>query len=402
MVKNKMKHSVKSQAKSGSKPASKATGSKPAANKAASKPVASKPMAGKAVGSKAANTKVQAKGTPPSAGKAAKPIAKAASKPPIKSSAASNKIGSNVKAGSKVLATSGHTGAGAKAAAAKKIEQKPAKPGQPAAKKAQVPAPKGAAAAKTSAKPPTPGAKTAGKAAAKLAAPAPAAPATKLVKVGQKGAAAPVAKKSPEPEESLKAKSAVDKSGEKSALKKGKPKKTEDVELEDDFIAEDDFGASEIGEYEEELKAVETLDEEVDDDLDWSADSKSSGEEDIYLTDADGNRYCRSKDCDQIASVDGYCRFHYLLFWKRIQVRKKILADGKLSKYVEELTARYPDKFLEMIRRDLRTQKDFLGAIQELEIDESENNSDAEEETQSFIDEVRGLGEPSGMEEEEF
>jgi hypothetical protein len=87
---------------------------------------------------------------------------------------------------------------------------------------------------------------------------------------------------------------------------------------------------------------------------------------------------------------------------KRIQVRNKILADGKFGKYVEELTARYPDKFLEMIRRDLRTQKDFLSAIQELEIDESENQSEGEEETQSFIDEVRGLGESSSMEDEEF
>ncbi len=186
------------------------------------------------------------------------------------------------------------------------------------------------------------------------------------------------------------------------AAKKGKPKKTEEVDLEDDFIPEDDFGTSEIGEYEEELKAVETLDEEVDADIDWSTDSKSASDDDIYLTDADGNRYCRAKDCDQLAAVDAYCRFHYLLFWKRIQVRNKILADGKFAKYVEELTARYPDKFLEMIRRDLRTHKDFLSAIQELEIDESESNSEGEEETQSFTDEVRGLGESSSMEDEEF
>lgn len=196
-----------------------------------------------------------------------------------------------------------------------------------------------------------------------------------------------------------KAKALADKTA---AAKKGKPKKTEEVDLEDDFIPEDDFGTSEIGEYEEELKAVETLDEEVDEDIDWTLESKSTTDDDIYLTDADGNRYCRAKDCDQIAAVDAYCRFHYLLYWKRIQVRNKILADGKFGKYVEELTARYPDKFLEMIRRDLRTQKDFLSAIQELEIDESENQSEGEEETQSFIDEVRGLGESSSMEDEEF
>ena len=92
-----------------------------------------------------------------------------------------------------------------------------------------------------------------------------------------------------------------------------------------------------------------------------------------------------------------------MLFWKKIQVRKKILVDGKLERYVEELTARYPDKFLEMIRRDLRTEKDFLGAIQELEIDESLGENELEEDTNAYIEEVRGMGEGgAGVEEEEF
>ena len=43
-----------------------------------------------------------------------------------------------------------------------------------------------------------------------------------------------------------------------------------------------------------------------------------------------------------------------------------ILADGKLDKYIEELTRRYPDKYVEIIRKDLKSEKDFTGAIQEL------------------------------------
>lgn len=175
-----------------------------------------------------------------------------------------------------------------------------------------------------------------------------------------------------------------------------KPK--EENELDDVFI--DDAGGSEIEEYEDELKAVEELDNETDDDLLLETETKEKKYEDIELTDADGNKLCRSRDCDQISTVDSYCRFHYLLFWKNIQVRKKILQDGKLGRYIEELTARYPDKFLEMIRRDLRSQKDFLAAINELEIDESNLDGDFEEDTQSFIDEVRGVNEGSSIEEE--
>ncbi|MEI7974319.1 MAG: hypothetical protein WCH11_08115 [Bdellovibrio sp.] len=122
----------------------------------------------------------------------------------------------------------------------------------------------------------------------------------------------------------------------------------------------------------------------------------ASNEDEIYLTDAEGRRLCRVRDCDQAANVDAYCRFHYLLLWKKIQVRKKIIEDGKLSKYVEDLTSRYPDKFLEMIRKDLRSEKDFLAAIAELEIDESGLENEFEDEIQNDLEEVRGVASESG------
>lgn len=180
--------------------------------------------------------------------------------------------------------------------------------------------------------------------------------------------------------------------------RKSKKPAKEENELDDVFI--DDVGSNEIEEYEEDLKAVEDLDNETEDDLLLEAEVKEKKYEDIELTDADGNKLCRSRDCDQIATVDGYCRFHYLLFWKNIQIRKRILTDGKLERYIEELTSRYSDKFIEMIRRDLRNQKDFLAAIQELEIDEANVDNDFEEESQNFIDEVRGVNEGSSIEEE--
>ncbi len=194
-----------------------------------------------------------------------------------------------------------------------------------------------------------------------------------------------------------KAKKVDAKSASSAAGRKAKKPKEEN-ELDDVFI--DDVGTNEIEEYEDDLKAVEELDNETDDDLLLETEVKERKYEDVELTDADGNKLCRSRDCDQISTVDGYCRFHYLLFWKNIQVRKRILTDGKLDRYIEELTTRYPDKFLEMIRRDMRNQKDFLAAIQELEIDESNVDNDFEEESQNFIDEVRGVNEGSSIEEE--
>lgn len=154
---------------------------------------------------------------------------------------------------------------------------------------------------------------------------------------------------------------------------------------EDDFLESDlddeEFGGEEI--YVERKKAKKDI---VEDDAD----------EEVIITDAEGRRYCRVRDCDQLAMVDGYCRYHYLLFWKKIQVRKKILTEGKLERYIEELTARYPDKFLDMLKKDLRSEKEFLAAIQELEIDENSDDGDFEDETQNFIDEVRGVSDAGG------
>ena len=275
---------------------------------------------------------------------------------------------------------------------------------KPAKKKTPKPVLKKAApksAAKTAAKPAKVILK---KKAAKVAAPPPKAkkpapPPAKKVEV-KKVAAAPQ-KKGPAPAKEKEVKKVVPAKEAKGGSKKPKAKK-EEGELEDEFIADDDLGHDEIGEYEEELKAVESLDEESDDAAEWTPEVTDTGDEEIFLTDAEGRRYCRARDCDQAAIVDAYCRYHYLLFWKKIQVRKKILVDGKLEKYIEELTARYPDKFLEMIRRDLRTEKDFLAAIAELEIDEGAEG-EFEEDTQ-YIEEVRGMGEgsSSGVEDEEF
>ncbi len=122
----------------------------------------------------------------------------------------------------------------------------------------------------------------------------------------------------------------------------------------------------------------------------------------VVLTDAEGRRYCRATDCDQIGVVDGYCRYHYLFFWKKIQVRKKILADGKLERYIEELTARYTDKFIELLRKDLRTEKDFLAAVQELELDDSASSSQADEdEAKTYLEEISGVATESNSRDED-
>jgi hypothetical protein len=114
-------------------------------------------------------------------------------------------------------------------------------------------------------------------------------------------------------------------------------------------------------------------------------------EAEVVLTNADGKQYCRVHDCDSESTTDNYCRFHYLALWKRNKIKAKILQGGKLDKYIEDLTAKYPDKYLEMLRKDLTSEKDFNLIIQEMDMEDSaEETEAAEEDASRFIEEVRG------------
>jgi hypothetical protein len=259
----------------------------------------------------------------------------------------------------------------AKKAAPKAAKKKPvAKPAKAAAKPAKSVGSAKAVKGKMSAAKAAPPAKTASKTApAKTAKPA-----AKAVTAKPVAAKAPAKTATPVAPKAAKAPAAA----KSKAPKEVAPKESKAKEPSKKPVVE-----------EAPVEAAETIEMEVS--------------EEVVLTDAEGRRYCRVKDCDQLAMVDTYCRYHYLLYWKRIQVRKKILTEGKLERYIEELTARYPDKFLDMLRKDLRSEKEFVAAIQELEIDESQGENEFEEESENYIEEVRGISsEPSASGDDDF
>ncbi len=132
------------------------------------------------------------------------------------------------------------------------------------------------------------------------------------------------------------------------------------------------------------------------------AEKKISAASEVLLTDAEGRVLCKFSGCDDIANVEGYCRFHYLLNWKRIQLKKKILSEGKLEKYINELTAKYPDKYIDMLKGDLKSEKDFLSVVNELEIDDSDNSISDDEEDSYIEQEVQGVSSGKRSNEEDY
>ena len=109
------------------------------------------------------------------------------------------------------------------------------------------------------------------------------------------------------------------------------------------------------------------------------APSRANGGPSIRVSyDANGEAVCREVACEGLATTGGYCRMHYIKNWKKIKRKELILKEGKLNQYIEELVAKYPDKYIEAIRQDLANDKDFAKVIYDLDLDESVDDFEVE------------------------
>jgi len=107
--------------------------------------------------------------------------------------------------------------------------------------------------------------------------------------------------------------------------------------------------------------------------------------------DSEGRPYCREPACEFVSTLSGYCRLHYIKNWKKIKRKELILKEKKLNRYIEELVAKYPEKYVEVIRQDLSSDSEFAKIVQDLELGESsfeESDSDLEN-IDSLIDNIR-------------
>lgn len=102
-----------------------------------------------------------------------------------------------------------------------------------------------------------------------------------------------------------------------------------------------------------------------------------------------GKKRCREPACDNEATLLGYCRLHYIKNWRRIKRKEAILASGQLNNYVEELVSKYPDKYLDVIRQDLASEKDWAKVIVDLELESSEDDLVGDEELDTVAEGVR-------------
>lgn len=66
-------------------------------------------------------------------------------------------------------------------------------------------------------------------------------------------------------------------------------------------------------------------------------------------------RICKEEHCHNAATTSGYCRLHYLRNWKKILSERKKKAAKNLNRYVESILKRHPDRYVEEIKKDIRS-----------------------------------------------
>lgn len=80
-------------------------------------------------------------------------------------------------------------------------------------------------------------------------------------------------------------------------------------------------------------------------------------------------KLCSQSRCRGEAHTEGYCRLHYLANWKHIQLNKQLKAEARLNYFVDKLTKKYPDSYIEKIKEGVENEERFLAIAKELEVE---------------------------------
>lgn len=124
--------------------------------------------------------------------------------------------------------------------------------------------------------------------------------------------------------------------------------------------------------------------------LNLSVFAASTGSQVGVATGAAGELICREVACEALGTTGGYCRLHYIKNWRKIQRKVVILQERKLNGYIEELVAKYPDKYIEAIRLDLADDRAFAKVIADLDLDESVDDFEGDgENVEAVIDTIK-------------
>jgi len=104
---------------------------------------------------------------------------------------------------------------------------------------------------------------------------------------------------------------------------------------------------------------------------------------------------CTEPGCALPQLTDQYCRLHYIKNWASIISGRRAQARANLNKYIETLSEKYPDEYMEKIRDDLGNEGAFHARLRELgfreEYESGASSGDNPFQMENFDEFVHGL-----------
>lgn len=98
---------------------------------------------------------------------------------------------------------------------------------------------------------------------------------------------------------------------------------------------------------------------------------------------------CAEKKCRGEATTAHFCRFHYIAHWGEGPERHAPMREDRLNYYIREITRRYPEEYLEIIKRDLSSDESFKKSLRAMNIEFNEDEIASEFERQEILKKVK-------------
>lgn len=85
-------------------------------------------------------------------------------------------------------------------------------------------------------------------------------------------------------------------------------------------------------------------------------------------------KICIEPGCKNAQTTKDFCRLHYLRNWKKIKDAEQKKAAERLNKYVDGIVKKFPEKYVDVIRREIKSDRgEFQKALGEEGGDEADN-----------------------------
>ncbi|MBI3016515.1 MAG: hypothetical protein HYY62_00725 [Deltaproteobacteria bacterium] len=82
---------------------------------------------------------------------------------------------------------------------------------------------------------------------------------------------------------------------------------------------------------------------------------------------------CHYKECPHSATTGKFCRLHYMMTWQKTKNLSRESKEKMLDRYIKAITKKFPDDYLDVIKKDLSSEESFKKSVHDLDL---ENMSD--------------------------